>query len=109
MNRLNPLSLLVFLACALSACGGSFTVPEWMPPAFDSVNVCTDGEADLDVTLGDLPLYRLKTDGAACAGYDLRTGPVLEAEACAVMYAGPMQSEILSTCVDNEGSGEGAE
>ena len=109
MNRLILLSLLVVLVCIASACGGSFTAPDWLPPAFDSVNVCTDGEADLDVTLGDLPLYRLDTEGAACAGYDLRTGPVLEAEACATMYAGPMQAEILSTCVDNEGSGEGVE
>ena len=109
MNRLILVSMLVFLVCIASACGGSITVPEWLPPAFDSVNVCTDGEADLDEMLGDLPLYRLNTDGAACAGYDLRTGPVLEAEACATMYAGPMQSVVLSTCVDNEGSGGGVE
>lgn len=92
--------IIVILAAGMvTACGGSgFTAPVWLPPAFDSVNVTTDGAADVDVTLGDLPLFRLKTDGAAEAGYDLREGPILDAQGCAQLYVGPFNELAIDTC-----------
>lgn len=91
--------IVIVAAGMLSACGGSgFTAPVWLPPAFDSVNVTTDGAADVDVTLGDLPLFRLKTDGAAEAGYDLREGPILDAQGCAQLYVGPFNELAIDTC-----------
>lgn len=109
-NALRAVWLSLLPAAALvSGCGGGQVIA-MLPPAADSLNVSTDGAADVDITMGDVPLMRLKTDGAAEAGYDLRTGPYARAEGCAQLYLGPFRQLVVDTCAEvlaaPEGSGD---